>query len=102
MPTFNWLKNAFADGYSSGDIASPLPNWRRWHEERRIGGSYRQVLAKGILPYVRQNAVVLEIGPGRGSWTRALLKRAYERVRSTLWIFTMWLSGFSRKSTMEG
>ena len=74
MPTFNWLKNAFADGYSSGDIASPLPNWRRWHEERRIGGSYRQVLAKGILPYVPQNAVVLEIGHGRGSWTRALLK----------------------------
>jgi hypothetical protein len=73
---------------------------RRWHEERRIGGSYRRVLAKGI--YVPQNAVVLEIGPGRGSWTRALLKRAYERVRSTLWIFTMWLSGFSRKSTMEG
>ena len=72
MPTFNWLKNAFADGYSSGDIASPLPNWRRWHEERRIGGSYRRVLAKGI--YVPQNAVVLEIGHGRGSWTRALLK----------------------------
>ena len=32
------------------------------------------MLAKGILPYVPQNAVVLEIGPGRGSWTRALLR----------------------------
>jgi len=72
MPTLDWLKNAFDYGYSSGDIASPLPNWRRWHEERRIGGSYRRVLAKGI--YVPQNAVVLEIGHGRGSWTRALLK----------------------------
>ena len=72
MPTLDWLKNAFDYGYSSGDIASPLPNWRRWHEERLIGGSYRRVLAKGI--YVPQNAVVLEIGPGRGSWTRALLK----------------------------
>jgi hypothetical protein len=30
------------------------------------------VLAKGI--YVPQNAVVLEIGHGRGSWMRALLK----------------------------
>jgi hypothetical protein len=59
MPTFNWLKNPFAGGYSSGDIASPLPNQRRWHEERHIGGSYRQVLAKGILPHVPQNAVVL-------------------------------------------
>ena len=58
--------------YEKRDIASPVPNWRRWREERRIGGSYRRVLAKGI--YVPQNAVVLEISAGRGSWTRAPLK----------------------------
>jgi hypothetical protein len=98
MPTFNWLKNAFADGYSSGDIASPVPNWRRWQEERRIGGSYRQVLVKGILAYVPQNAVVLEVAV----LGRELCLRAYQRVWCTSWIFTMWLSGFSRKSTMEG
>ena len=63
MPTFNGLKMHLLTATQSGDIASPLPNWRRWHEERRIGGSYRQVLAKGILPLVPQNAVAWEIGP---------------------------------------
>jgi phospholipid N-methyltransferase len=74
MATLDWLKTAFAHGFSSGNIASPFPNLRRWRSEKQIGGSYRKVLAKGILPYVRQNSVVLEIGPGRGSWTCALLK----------------------------
>src|SRR5262249_60170632 len=81
MPTFNWLKNAFADGYSSGDIASPLPNWRRWHEERRIGGSYRQGVAKGIFPYLPPEAGVLGNGPRCGSWAAALPKRLTNMVR---------------------
>lgn len=38
------------------------------------GVTYYQIYNKGIKPYVNKDTVVLEIGPGRGSWTKALLK----------------------------
>jgi len=44
----------------------------RFCSDNRSHLTYRRVLAKGI--YVPQNAVVLEISAGRGSWTRAPLK----------------------------
>jgi len=74
MPNLEWLKNEFNYGYDSGDVLSIFPNSTRRKEEKRIGGSYRKVFKKAILPYIKSNSNVLELGPGRGSWTRAILK----------------------------
>jgi hypothetical protein len=74
MPTQDWLKKEFGYGYDSGDILSLFPNSVRRKEEKAIGGSYRKVFRKGLLPFLQPNSKVLEIGPGKGSWTRAILK----------------------------
>jgi phospholipid N-methyltransferase len=74
MPTSNWLKQEFHYGYDSGNILSPIPNLTRWREERRIGGSYRQVFLKAIKPYLKPNSKVLELGSGMGAWSRTILK----------------------------
>lgn len=74
MPTLDWLKKEFDYGYDSGNILSPIPNLRRLREEKLIGGSYRDVFFKAILPYLKSDSIVLELGPGKGSWTRAILK----------------------------
>lgn len=77
MPTLEWLKKEFNYGYDSGDILSPLPNLQRFREERKVGGSYRTVFLKAALPYLKPDSVVLELGPGKGSWTKALLKHLH-------------------------
>jgi len=74
MPTIDWLKKEFSSGYDSGDILTFFPGKRRREEEKKIGGSYRKVFHKCLLPYLRPDSKVLELGPGRGSWTRAILK----------------------------
>lgn len=74
MPTLDWIKETYTYGYDSGDVLSAIPDFRRWSEERKIGGSYRQVFCEAILPYLKPDSVVLELGPGRGSWSRAILK----------------------------
>jgi phospholipid N-methyltransferase len=74
MPTLDWLKKEFHYGYDSGDILSLFPNRRRRDEEKAIGGSYRLVFKRAILPYINKDSKVLELGPGQGSWTRAILK----------------------------
>lgn len=74
MPTVDWLKTAFDYGFDSGDVLSRLPSGRRWLQERRIGGSYRKVFLEAIKPHLRQDSIVLELGPGRGSWSRAILR----------------------------
>lgn len=75
MPTQDWLREEFSYGYDSGDVLSLFPNAVRRSEEKIIGGSYRRVFLKAAAPYLRRNSVVLELGPGKGSWTRAILKR---------------------------
>jgi hypothetical protein len=67
------LKRLFAEGYTSGDVLRRLPDRTRRREEHLIGGSYRRLFTKGVRPHLRQDSVVMELGPGRGSWTRALL-----------------------------
>ncbi len=84
MPTINWLKKEFYYGYDSGDILAFIPNWRRFNEERIIGGSYRNVFLKGAVPYFKSNSHVLELGPGRGSWSRALMKSLADGKLTTL------------------
>jgi SAM-dependent methyltransferase len=74
MPTLNWLRTEFSYGYDSGDILSLVPGKVRRSEEWRSGGSYRRVFKKAVLPYLRPDSKVLELGPGKGSWTRAILK----------------------------
>jgi hypothetical protein len=73
MPTLNWLKNEFGYGYDSGNILSVVPGRVRFAEERKCGGSYRRIFRKAIVPYLQTDSKVLELGPGRGSWSRAIL-----------------------------
>lgn len=73
MPTLDWLRREFSYGYDSGNVLSLVPNLRRFREERAIGGSYRNLFKQGLLPRLREDSRVLELGPGRGSWTRAIL-----------------------------
>jgi len=74
MPTIEWLKQEFHYGYESGDVLALEPDEVRVHEEERIGGSYRRVAMEGMAPFLRPDSNALELGPGRGSWTRALLE----------------------------
>ena len=74
MPALDWLRNRFRFGYSSGNILVPIPGPIRLVEEAKIAGSYREVFRKAVLPYLAQDSRVLELGPERGSWTRAILK----------------------------
>ena len=78
MPSLEWLQTAFSYGFDSGDVLSRMPNRRRFFQERKIGGSYREVFQAAVQPYLRPNSVVLEIGPGRGSWSRAILRQIPE------------------------
>jgi hypothetical protein len=74
MTTTEQLKLMFPDGYDSGNILKRLPDRQRRREERLIGGSYRRLFLKAVKPYLTEHATVMELGPGRGSWTRALLE----------------------------
>lgn len=74
MPRLNWLKKEFGYGYDSGNVLSIIPNARRRREEKLIGGSYKTVFRKAILPYINSSSKILEIGPGKGSWSIAILK----------------------------
>lgn len=74
MPTNSWLKKEFDYGYNSGNILGLLPNRIRRSEEKKIGGSYRRVFQNAVRPFLNPDSVVLELGPGNGSWSRAILK----------------------------
>lgn len=73
MATTRELKRLHAYGYDSGNVLKRLPDRRRRNEERLIGGSYRRLFIRAVRPHLDRSSVVLELGPGRGSWTRALL-----------------------------
>lgn len=74
MPTQDWLKKEFDYGYDSGNVLGLLPNKTRRSEEQRIGGSYRRVFKRAILPFLKPDSTVMELGPGNGAWSRAILK----------------------------
>jgi SAM-dependent methyltransferase len=59
--------------YDSGDVLSRLPSLTRYREEKATGASYRKVFWRGLAPYLKPNSRVFELGPGRGSWSRAIL-----------------------------
>lgn len=74
MPTIEWLKNEFSYGYRSGNILSSLPDNHRYNEEQECGGSYYDYFQKSVKPLLKSDGRVLELGPGGGDWTRALLQ----------------------------
>lgn len=74
MPTVQWLKKEFNYGYDSGNVLGLIPNRIRRAEEKKIGGSYRRVFQKAIKPFLQPDSTVMELGPGRGAWSRAILK----------------------------
>jgi hypothetical protein len=78
MPSEDWLHTAFSYGFDSGNVLSRIPNLRRWFQERKIGGSYRDVFLEAVKPYLTPASIVLELGPGRGSWSRAILQHIPE------------------------
>lgn len=78
MPSQTWLKNAFPGGYRSGAILSLLPGRQRLSEELKIGGSYRRVFQQAIRPHITSTSTVMELGPGAGDWTRAILEYVKE------------------------
>jgi hypothetical protein len=78
VPTTEWLKTAFGDGFDSGNVEARFPGRRRRYQERKIGGSYRRVFTEAVMPRLRADSTVLELGPGKGSWSRAILKRIPE------------------------
>lgn len=102
MPTLDWLRGAYRSGYDSGNVLSMIPNLRRWREERKIGGSYRRVFNKALLPYLRSNGRVLELGPGSGSWSRAMLQHLPDGELQTLDFqdVTQWLKPPQRGSRL--
>src|SRR5438105_3334978 len=73
MGNIEWLKTNFHLGYDSGNVLDSVPSSIRLKEEVLIGGSYRNAFFKAAFPFLRPDSRVLEIGPGRGSWSRAIL-----------------------------
>lgn len=74
MATVEWLKQEFHYGYDSGNVLLPEPDAVRASEEKVFGGSYRRVALEAMAPFLRGDTKALELGPGKGSWTNALLK----------------------------
>ncbi|MDJ0579616.1 class I SAM-dependent methyltransferase [Crocosphaera sp.] len=78
MPTIDWLKQEFDYGYDSGDVLSLTPNETRIEEEKLSGASYGEVFLKAVAVHLKPDAKVLELGPGKGSWSRAILRHIPE------------------------
>ena len=74
MATTEWLRKAWKYGYTSGNITSKVPNLFRLFDELKCGGSYRKVFLECVLPYIGNDSRILELGPGRGSWTKAMIE----------------------------
>jgi len=56
------------------EILDPGGDPLREEIEAWCGGDLRRVFVEGVLPHVPRKALVVEIGPAEGSWTRALLQ----------------------------
>ncbi len=84
MPTINWLKSEFDYGYDSGNVTAFFANRVRRREERRIGGSYRKVFKEAVQPFIKSDSAVMELGPGKGSWSRSILDIVQEGSLTTV------------------
>src|SRR5579859_6023483 len=84
MADMDWLKTAFTSGYDSGEILDSVPSSTRLKQEVLIGGSYRTAFFKAVFPFLRPDSNVLELGPGKGSWSRAILSFIPEGTLTTV------------------
>jgi SAM-dependent methyltransferase len=58
-------------------VAWSRHDWSRRGEEWTVSPEWKDAVVAGLIdPYIRSDAHVLEIGPGGGRWTEALLARA--------------------------
>ena len=88
MPSTDWntrwardlrrFRRRGKDGYYGDHWGDPsLSGWRYWLHRLRPGnesiGNLSKVVKKHLRPYVRPDAVVLEIGAGGGRWTQYLI-----------------------------
>jgi len=64
-------QDIWGDGYYEGDPLSPLSE----SHYKQIGflSILHATYLRCIKPYINQNTIALEIGPGRGAWTKTML-----------------------------
>jgi phospholipid N-methyltransferase len=72
-----WSKNTFAEGYSTGSITDLYDENKEERdlallEEKKLGGSVSDFIANAVKPLLKPDDCVLELGPGKGSFTRGL------------------------------
>jgi len=67
------MQQLFGYGYDSGDIEKGLADPLILQEFRDTGANYKVIFDELIKPRLLPGSTVLEIGPGRGSWTKAVL-----------------------------
>lgn len=93
MPTIEWLKKEFYYGYDSGNVDTEIVDSQREEEEKKIGGSYKEVADKLLKVYIKPDYNVIELGPGRGSWSKVILDILKEGSLTTLDFqdVTQWL-----------
>ena len=68
------MEAEYGYGYDSGEIARGLDDPLLAREYRATGGNYKIIFDELVKPRLTPGATVLEIGPGRGSWTQAVLE----------------------------
>jgi hypothetical protein len=69
---FTVFEGLWENGYFEGDPLNPYGNSRYFGPMRYMSVLHVTYLTC-IKPYVAEDTIALEIGPGRGAWTRALL-----------------------------
>jgi len=77
MADEKWSKETFENGYTSGKvIGEPETDNSEWEvrrlEQGKLGGDLEEFFTQGVAPLLSPDYRIVELGPGRGSWTRAL------------------------------
>jgi len=67
------MQRMFGSGYDSGEIEKGLDDPLILQEFRCTGANYKVIFDELIRPRLLASRTLLEIGPGRGSWTKAVL-----------------------------
>jgi hypothetical protein len=67
------MQQLFGKGYDSGDIEKGLDDPLLLQEFRDTGANYKVIFEELIKPRLLAGKTLLEIGPGKGSWTKAVL-----------------------------
>jgi phospholipid N-methyltransferase len=66
------MQQLFGDGYDSGDIEKGLADPLVLQEFRDTGANYKVIFDDLVKPHLLPGKTILEIGPGKGSWTKAV------------------------------